>query len=133
MDIRIQTHNGRFISFLLLFIIFSLVFSGCGEPKIYKIGILSGLEFFDAATDGFKAKLTELGYVEGKNIIYIVKKSNFNIDEYRSAIRQFLADKVDLIFVFPTEASMEVKQATRGTDIPIVFSVANIEETGLID
>ncbi|HEX3043129.1 MAG TPA: ABC transporter substrate-binding protein, partial [Bacillota bacterium] len=46
---------------------------------------------------------------------------------------QFLADKVDLIFVFPTEASMEVKQATRGTDIPIVFSVANIEETGLID
>jgi putative ABC transport system substrate-binding protein len=135
MKIEMWLHNrhGRYIPILLLLFIISLVFSGCGGPKTYKIGILSGLVFFDAATDGFQAKLTELGYVEGKNVIYYVKKLNFNEDEYRSAIKQFLAEKVDLIFVFPTEASMMVKQATRDTNIQVVFSVANIEETGLVD
>ncbi|MCL6590221.1 MAG: ABC transporter substrate-binding protein [Firmicutes bacterium] len=110
----------------------SLFFSGCKGPKTYKIGILAGLNYFAAVTDGFKAKLTELGYIEGNNISYNVKRSNFDTDEYRSAIQEFIAAKADLIFVFPTEASLEVKQATQETDIPVVFAVANIEDTGLV-
>ena len=35
--------------------------------------------------------------------------------------------------MFPTEASQEAKAATQGTDIPVVFSVANIEDTGLVN
>ena len=49
----------------------TLVVSGCGAAatKVYRVGILSGLDFFANTADGFKAKMTELGYVEGQNLV----------------------------------------------------------------
>jgi putative ABC transport system substrate-binding protein len=52
---------------------------------------------------------------------------------YKSILQKFVADDVDLIFVFPTEASMEAKAATQGTDVPVVFAFALIEGMGLVD
>jgi putative ABC transport system substrate-binding protein len=110
--------------------------SGCIEEKtqkVYHIGILSGLDFFVTTADGFKEKMTELGYVEGKNIVYDLQKSNFDIAIYRSILNKFVADKVDLIFVFPTEASQEAKVVTNGTGIPVVFANAFIENTSIVN
>ena len=110
--------------------------SGCVEEKtqkVYHVGILSGLDFFANTADGFKEKMTELGYVEGENIVYDVQKSNFDIATYRSILNKFVADKVDLIFVFPTEASQEAKAATNGTGIPVVFANSFTEDTNLVN
>ena len=109
--------------------------SSCNEkkPKVYRVGILSGLNYIAEAADGFKAKMTELGYVEGKNIVYDHQKTDFDMAVYKNILKKFVADKVDLIFVFPTEASQEAKTATQGTNIPVVFTVANIEGTGLVN
>ena len=41
-------------------------------------------------------------------------------------------EKVDAIIVFPTEASIEAKKATQGTDIPVVFTFALIEGMDLV-
>jgi putative tryptophan/tyrosine transport system substrate-binding protein len=107
---------------------------GCAEnkPKIYRVGILSGLEYFSGVTGGFKEKLAELGYVEGRNIVYDVHKTNFDKAAYSNALKKFVNDKVDLIFVFPTEAAMQAKIETQGTGIPVVFTGNNAEEVGLI-
>src|SRR6185503_5613683 len=43
----------------------------------------------------------------------------------------FVEDQVDLIFVFPTEASMEVKAATQGTNIPVIFDLAFTDVEGI--
>jgi len=112
-----------------------LLLSSCCQqkPKVYRVGILCGLSFAVDAVDGFKAGMTELGYVEGENIVYDVQSTEFDMAAYRSVLQGFVADEVDLIFVFPTEASMEAKAATAGTDIPVIFCVANIEGTGLVD
>jgi putative ABC transport system substrate-binding protein len=112
-----------------------LLVSGCGaeKPKVYRVGVLAGLDFVGVITDGFKAGMTELGYVEGQNIVYDVQKTNFDMAAYQSILKKFVADDVDLIFVFPTEASMEAKAATQGTDIPVVFAFALIEGMGLVD
>ncbi len=109
--------------------------SSCNEkkPKVYRVGILSGLNYIAEAADGFKAKMTELGYVEGKNIVYDHRKTDFDTAAYKNILKKFVADKVDLIFVFPTEASQEAKTATQGTNIPVVFAIANIEGTGLVN
>jgi putative ABC transport system substrate-binding protein len=48
-------------------------------------------------------------------------------------LQGFIADDVDLIFVFPTEASQEAKAATQGTDVPVVFDFALVEGMGLVD
>lgn len=113
----------------------ALLLSGCGEeePEVYHVGVLSGLGYVAEITDGFKAGMTELGYIEGQNIVYDVQETEFDMAAYRSVLQQFIEDEVDLILCFPTEASQEAKAATEGTGIPVVFNFANIEGTGLVD
>jgi putative ABC transport system substrate-binding protein len=112
-----------------------LALSGCAgaKPKVYKVGILSGLNFIANLADIFQDKMTELGYVEGENITYDVRKMDFDMAAYKTALADFVAADVDLILVYPTEAAQEAKAATQGTDIAVVFTFANTEETGLVD
>jgi putative ABC transport system substrate-binding protein len=77
--------------------------------------------------------MVELGYIEGENIIYDVQKTDFDMAVYKTILDKFVADKVDLILAFPTEASIEAKNVTQGTDIPVVFNFALIEGMGLVD
>src|SRR5215212_2914809 len=117
-----------------LALIAALLLSACGQAqktKVYHVGILSGLDAFSAAIDGFKAKLTEVGYVEGKNIVYDVQKTNVDMDAYTNITKKFVEDKVDLIFAFPTEAAMVAKAATQGTNIPVVFTLAFTDVPGV--
>ena len=129
---RIRT--GR--SILLGLVIITLLLSGCNAgqtAKVYRVGVLSGLSFVANITDGLKARMTELGYVEGKNITYDVQATDFDMARYKSILQKFVADKVDVIFVFPTEASIEAKAAVQGTNIPVVFNFALIEGMGIVD
>ena len=116
-------------------LVVTLVLSGCGTAatKVYRVGILSGLDFFANTADGFKAKMTELGYVEGQNITYDIQKTNVDPPAEEQILNKFVADKVDLIFVFPTEVSLAAKKAIQGTDIPVVFAQAFTEQGGLVD
>lgn len=116
----------------VLLITASLFFGGCGE-KVYNVGILSGLDFFAGSIDGFKVKMTELGYVEGKNIHYKIQKSNIDIVFYKNSVKKFVDDKVDLILTFPTEASLEAKTGAKGSNTSVVFTLAAIEDTGLVN
>lgn len=137
MNTNCQIPNKAHIGLRLfcIIIIFGLLLGGCAaqKPKVYRVGVLSGLDFVADITDGFKAKMTELGYVEGENIIYDVQKTNFDMDAYKKILKKFVDDKVDLIVVFPTEATMEAKVAVEGTDIPVVFTFAFIEGMGIVD
>jgi putative ABC transport system substrate-binding protein len=111
-----------------------MFFNGCGEKaKTYKVGILCGLDYIAAIPDGFKEKMAELGYTEGKNIIYDIQRTNFEPDREKQILKQFVKDRVDLIFTFPTEVSMTAKAVTRGTNIPVLFCFANIEDTHLVE
>jgi putative ABC transport system substrate-binding protein len=133
---KFQTKAGNWRIVLALIVVMGLLVSGCGgtpKPKVYRVGVLSGLDFVADITDGFKEGMTELGYVEGQNIVYDVQKTNFDMAAYKSILQKFVADKVDLILVFPTEASMEAKTATQETGIPVVFNFALIEGMGLVD
>ena len=125
-----------FLIVWLMLVAASLFLSGCNagsSSKPYRVGILSGLDYFDSSVDGFKNKLTELGYVEGQDIVYDIQKVNVDLAAYQSILQQFIADKVDLIYVFPTEASLEAKAATQGTNIPVVFNFSFIEGTDLVE
>ena len=103
------------------------------SQKNYVVGILNGYDYFGGTTDGFKSQMTELGYIEGKNITYEVIKSDVDTKKYDEAIQKFIKDKVDLIVAYPTEASIEAKKLTVGTKIPVVFTNANIEGVNLIN
>lgn len=132
---KIRRKIGKWYTLITLIVVIGVLLSGCGakKPKVYRVGILSGLGFVADITDGFKAGMAELGYVEGENITYDVQTTEFDMAAYKRILNKFVADKVDLIVVFPTEASVEAKLATQGTDIPVLFTFALIEGMGLVD
>jgi putative ABC transport system substrate-binding protein len=122
------------IIFILLMTIFISACNLQPESKTYRIGVLSGLEFVSAdIIDGFKEGMVELGYVEDENVVYDIQRTDFDMEAYKSILQQFVDDGVDVILVFPTEATMEAKTATQGTDIPVVFTFALIEGMGIVD
>ncbi len=126
----------RIWTLLSALMIMALLLSGCSgaqNTRQYKVGVLIGLEFTAPIANGFKAGMAELGYIDGQNIVYDVQTTNFDIPTYQSILKKFVDDKVDLIVVTPTEATLEAKALTQGTDIPVVFSFAFTEGMGIID
>jgi len=115
-------------------LVFSLSSPGCDRqrPKVYRVGILCGLHVFTSTVDGFKARMSELGYLEGKNIAYDLHKTNFDAATEARILQKFVADRVDMMLVFPSEVAVAAKATTSGTNIPVVFCQANIEGTNLI-
>jgi putative tryptophan/tyrosine transport system substrate-binding protein len=135
MKKQAQSKSIKLTSLLLFLLLFVLI--GCGiknqnTTKVYHIGILSGLSFFAETTDGFKTKMTELGYQEGKNVIYDIQKTQLNLEEERNILKKFVSDKVDLMFVFPTEPAIEAKIISKDTNIPVIFANTDIEDIDLI-
>ena len=131
--VRKSIQTGWVLLFLAAAILFLSACNAGNSPKVYRVGVLSGLDYFAGSVDGFKNKMTELGYVEGENIIYDVQSTNIDFEAYQRILQQFVADKVDLIYVFPTEASIEAKAATEGTDIPVIFNFAFIDGTDIVE
>ncbi|MBN2562450.1 MAG: ABC transporter substrate-binding protein [Phycisphaerae bacterium] len=129
-----QMRLGRQIVILISFAV-ALLSIGCGEEKhrAYRVGILSGLNLFADVAESFKEEMTRLGYVEGKNIVYDLQKTNFEPDKERRILGRFVDDGVDLIFGFNTEVALEAKAATRGTGIPVVFANAFTEGNDLVE
>ncbi len=127
-----RTMSGRimFVGTILIL----LILSGCGSKlKVYRVGILSGSDAFINIADGFKSKMTELGYMEGKNIIYDLWALNADQEGERKIAEKFVKDKVDLIAAFPTEPAISAKKAVEGTIIPIVFGMATLEGNSLVE
>jgi len=125
------------MSFLIVFLIICLSLVSCSETskenKTFKVGILNGMTYIVDIVAGFKAEMTTLGYIEGKNIVYDIHYTNFEPDKEKQILKKFITDKVDLILTCPTEASMSAKAVTKGTNIPILFSFAFTEDTGLVE
>ncbi len=111
-----------------------VILSGCTSQteKVYHVGILSGAPPFDNIADGFKQKMTELGYVEGRNVFYDMQ-TNADPAGEKQITEEFITDKVDLIFTFPTEPAVIAKAATQGTGIPVVFAMAGLEGSDLVE
>ncbi len=120
---------------LVCLFVSALLWSGCEaeKPRVYRVGILVGFPPFISVVDGFKAEMAGLDYKEGENIFYDVQEANLNPGEHRRVIKQFVADKVDLIFVFPTGAAVTAKEATEGSNIPVVFAMAGLEGNNLVE
>lgn len=118
----------------LLILAVGLAAGACtdGQPPVPRVGILCGLDVFASTADGFKARMTELGYVEGRTIVYDHQKTNFDAAAEERILRRFVAEKVDAILVFPSEVAVAAKHFTQGTSIPVVFCQTNIEGTGLV-
>ncbi len=130
--------NGQRICIAIILVLSCLVISGCvsqtgKEERVYRIGVLSGLEFVYDITNGFKDGMENLGYIEGENVVYDVQRTDFDMENYTRILKRFEDEDVDLILVYPTEATIEAKKVADRGGIPVVFTFALIEEMGIVD
>jgi putative ABC transport system substrate-binding protein len=105
--------------------------SCAGRRQPLRVGVVCNLEFFAPTLDGFKARLSELGYREGKDIVYDYRYPG--LDQINSCLEDFAAAGSDLIFAFPTEVAIEAKRVGALSGIPILFANSNIEGVSLVD
>ena len=104
----------------------SLLLSACvgaERPQAFTIGVIHSNPGLDQVLAGFKAGMTEQGYVEGENVTYIFHGVTQNDPQATDAEARTLVDqKVDLLFTLGTIATVSAKKAVDGTKIPVVFA-----------
>ena len=110
---------------ITLFVI-SLLVCSMGVPegraqKVYHVGALLAEEQFVPAVEGFKKKMTELGYVEGKNIEYRVYNAQLDREKLQQFAQKLIQEKPDLIVTSSTTATLPLVKLTAGSDLPVVF------------
>lgn len=99
------------------------------KEKAYVIGIVNPNPGAKEITNGFISSMREFGYIEGENVTYIRSENKKEID---NAIKVMVAKPVDLILTVTTPATRKAKQATEGTDIPVVFAMHDPVASGLV-
>ena len=98
-------------------------------PKIGWLGI--GSVSSVSRYEEFRRALSELGYVEGKNITFEYRSFDNKLDRLPSLAEELVRLKVDLILTRGTPEAIALKNATR--TIPIVFfDVTDPVEAGLV-
>ena len=111
----------------------ALLVGGCSPAsKVYRVGILTDNPNFHVIGDGFKAKMTMLGYAVGKNLVYVEQPLSSDSADLLRQARTLVDQKVDLIFSFPAPETAAAYAAARGTSIPVVCAYAQLDGTHMI-
>jgi putative ABC transport system substrate-binding protein len=88
---------------------------------VYRISALIVNEQFVPAFEGFKKKMAELGYKEGKNVSYDLQNAKGNNSVLQRLAQRLVQEKPDLIVTSTTGATLPVAKLTKGSNLPVVF------------
>jgi putative ABC transport system substrate-binding protein len=91
--------------------------------ETYTVGVINIVPDLDQTLQGFREGMKALGYIEGKNIEYAYEGPTTNLGGLTAAARNLVNAEVDLIFTLTTPATLAVKQATAGGELPVVFTI----------
>jgi putative ABC transport system substrate-binding protein len=101
------------------------LFFGLSSPadaqKIYRVGALVTADEFLPSFDGFKKKMAEVGYKEGKHVIYELHNAKGDSAALLRLANQLVQDRPDLIVTTSSSSTAPVARATAATAIPVVF------------
>lgn len=112
---------GAALAIALFALLLSVTTKTAHAEKIYSIGSLNTADQFITAFEGFRARMAELGYRDGKDVRYQYYNSRGNAESLRTIARKLVQDKVDMIVTSSTTGTVVAAKATEGTQIPVVF------------
>lgn len=98
---------------------------GADALSMVTIGIVQLTAVDTATVDGFKTRMTELGYEEGLDVRYRHPGPAGTIERLDPIIADHLAAGVDLLFVSSTPAAVAAQRATADHPVPVVFAPVN--------
>jgi putative ABC transport system substrate-binding protein len=88
--------------------------------KVWRLGVLQGGVPPEPLLDATKEGLRDLGYVDGRNVVFEVRWAEGKVDRFPDLAAELVGLKVDAIHTVSTPAALAARSAT--TIIPIVFS-----------
>jgi ABC-type uncharacterized transport system substrate-binding protein len=117
-----------------LIIVYLLVLATLGYPteelesakkKQYKVGIVyMGGKSFSQTVEGFKAGMRNLGYKDGKNIVYEVVNTSGSKEKIADSVNNVIKKNVNVIYAVTTLVAREAMLQAENKSIPVVFSLA---------
>ena len=111
----------------------SLGFRNRDVDRVYQVGVMITDDTYLAPVEGFKEGMKELGYLEGQHIVYQIQNAKLNRESLRRFAREFVQQRVDLIFTATYIGASVAKEATATNGIPVIFGPAGDPvETGLV-
>ena len=96
------------------------------SPK--RIAVVQYITESDPSFEGLKKGLADLGYVEGRDVVYEYQVANADQKKVLEIAKAVVAQNVDLIYAitFPsTQAVFNAMKEAGRSDIPVVFAQAN--------
>lgn len=110
------------VSGLAFVVVVLLIIPGWARgQKVYRIGALVADDQFIPAVEGFKQRMGELGYSEGKQVIYTFHNSKGDQEALRQFAESLVQQKPDLIVTSSTTATVPLAKLTKGGHLPVVF------------
>jgi putative ABC transport system substrate-binding protein len=99
--------------------------------KIHRVAVLSPGTQPRPVIEAFKQGLRDLGYVEGKNILFEYRYADLKLDRLPELAAELVPLKPDVIFVHSVTGAQAVKRAT--TTIPVVVAAAgDLVQDGIV-
>ncbi len=116
----------KILAFAFLSSLFFLSLYGCNDlppaNQQYTIGIVNLTPKLADVVTGFQQRLTKYGNQEGIELTFKYRGPMQKNEQIEKEINEFIAQKVDLIFVTTTVGAKTAKQLTAGINIPVVFA-----------
>jgi putative ABC transport system substrate-binding protein len=97
---------------------------GIAQAQTQRAAIVSFYGRSDSIFDGLLDGMRELGYTEGKNIVYENYEAEGNMEMLGKLIQQAVNSKPHIIITSTTTSTMRIAKATEGSSIPVVFLAA---------
>lgn len=110
-----------------------LVTLATAAAKPPRIGVVLPGDEWASGVDGLRDGMKALGYVEGRDVAYVVVNTNHDKARVAETTRQFVREGTDVIFTITNTALKVAIDAARPSRIPIVFgSASGPVESGLL-
>jgi len=100
-------------------VIASIVFIQAGNKKVVAIATFATHPALDAVQEGIKKELASQGYIEGKNIRYVIRNANGQIQLATNIASDLVSQKPDVIVAITTGIAQAIAKASSG---PLVFA-----------
>lgn len=99
--------------------------SAGADTRPYRVGIVLPGDQWTSSIEGFKEGMRELGYLEGRDVQYVLVNARGDKRKVEEATRRFVEDRVDLIFTITNTALKIVAGVTKPSGTPVVFGSAS--------
>jgi len=118
----------------LLVALLLVAFSFVAQAAPLKVGITQIVEHpaLDKSRQGFIDRLTELGYVEGTDIVYDIQSAQGDMATAQTIARKFQSDGVDLVLAIATPTAQAAAHVIKDTPI-LITAVTEPVAAGLVE